>query len=90
MFIWAQPLRIINEGKVELGIMDYTTFTTQQLALLLEKADHELKQSLLEGSDWKDISEKRYLYTELSIALHKRNNPEDFGYSPADHSIRHH
>ena len=71
--------------------MDYTSFSTQQLAMLFEKADQELKQALLEGSDWKDISDKRFQYTEISIALHKRNNPEDFGYTtPADRPSRYH
>ena len=70
--------------------MDYTSFSTQQITMLFEKADQELKQALLEGSDWKDISDKRFQYTELSIELHKRNNPEDFGYTPADRPYRYH
>lgn len=68
--------------------MEYATFTIEQLVMLFEKADYELKQALLEGSDWKEITDKRYNYTELAIALHKRQNPEDFGYTPADMPFR--
>jgi hypothetical protein len=70
--------------------MEYTSLPTEQIALLFEKADQELKQALLDGADWKEISDKRFQYTELSIALHKRKKPEDFGYSPADTRFRNH
>ncbi|MFL5788149.1 MAG: hypothetical protein ACJ748_08850 [Flavisolibacter sp.] len=70
--------------------MEYTSLSTEQIASLFEKADQELKQALLEGAEWKEISDKRFRYTELSIELHKRKKPEDFGYSPADTAIRKH
>lgn len=70
--------------------MEYTSLSTEQLRILFEKADQDLKQALLEGFDWKDIADKRIQYTEISIAFHKRINPEDFGYSPADKPLRNH
>jgi hypothetical protein len=70
--------------------IEYASLSTEQIANLFEKADKELKQALLDGSDWQDISDKRFRYTELSIELHKRKKPEDFGYSPADKPLRHH
>ena len=70
--------------------IEYASLSTAQIGQLFEKADEELKQALLEGSDWQDISDKRFRYTVLSIELHKRNKPEDFGYSPADNPLRKH
>ena len=70
--------------------MVYASFSTEQLASMFEKADQELKQALLDGAEWKQISDKRFRYTELSIELHKRKKPEDFGYSPADTAFRKH
>jgi hypothetical protein len=70
--------------------MEYASLSTEQITSLFQKADQELKQALLDGADWKEISDKRFRYTELSIELHKRKTPEDFGYSPADTALRKH
>jgi hypothetical protein len=70
--------------------MEYASLSTEQITYMFQKADQELKQALLDGKEWKEISDKRYRYTELSIELHKRKKPEDFGYSPADTALRKH
>lgn len=70
--------------------IDFNYCTTEEIANLLSKADNDLLESLLKGADWKDIMEKRRIYTELSIVLHRRKRPEDFGDSPADNPLRKH
>ncbi|HEU0064379.1 MAG TPA: hypothetical protein VFQ58_05080 [Flavisolibacter sp.] len=70
--------------------INFNYCTTEEIANLLSKADYNLHEALLKGDDWKDIKEKRRIYTELSIALHRRQRPQDFGDSPADIASRKH
>ncbi|MFL5788152.1 MAG: hypothetical protein ACJ748_08865 [Flavisolibacter sp.] len=62
--------------------INFDYWNTEEIAKLLSKANFSLQESLLNGSEWKDIIEKRRIYTESAIALHKREKPEDFGVNP--------
>lgn len=68
--------------------INYRYLRTDELEMFLQKAASELKRSLLNGADWENIRSKRQIYTDLSIELHRRIKPEDFGESPAERPFR--
>ncbi|RYF83719.1 MAG: hypothetical protein EON98_10045 [Chitinophagaceae bacterium] len=54
---------------------------TDALKLMYDQHQKELKEALLEGTDWKEVQDKRKLVTELSIILYHRTistNPAEF------------
>ena len=70
--------------------INFNYCSTEEIANLLSLANKDLQQSLINGADWEELKEKRFVVTELAIALHKRQKPEDFGETPAEVAYRKH
>ncbi len=60
----------------DLGSLDSVALKT-----LYDKHLQELSDALLNGADWKDLQEQRFILTEISKLISKRggtNNPAEY------------
>ena len=51
---------------------DLTSLNLQELSELYEKANEELRQSLINGLSWKEVKAKRDVVTEIAKELHRK------------------
>ena len=66
---------------------DYSNLSLAQLKQLYERANNDLEAALLNGADWTELRDKRFVVTQLSIQIHKKRFPPASG-SPADTAFR--
>ena len=51
---------------------DLTNLNLQELSELYEKANEELRQSLINGLSWKEVKAKRDIVTDIAKELHRK------------------
>lgn len=51
---------------------DLTNLSLDELSELYEKANEELRQSLISGLSWKEVKAKRDVVTEIAKELHRK------------------
>jgi hypothetical protein len=51
---------------------DLTRLNLQELSELYEKANEELRQSLINGQSWKEVKAKRDVVTDIAKELHRK------------------
>ena len=51
---------------------DLTSLNLQELSELYEKANEELRQSLINGQSWKEVKAKRDVVTDIAKELHRK------------------
>jgi hypothetical protein len=64
---------------------DFSGLDPETLKTMYLKEEKELRSRLLNGALWHDLREQRKKLTELSIALHRKNQSTE-GMNPAEHS----
>ena len=57
--------------------IDLTSLNLQELSELYEKANEELRQSLINGFSWKEVKAKRDIVTEIAKELHRKKEAVD-------------
>ena len=65
---------------------EFNSYSHNELSKIYAEAQADLNTALLNGADWKEVSDKRRKVTQLSIALHKRQIHLET--SPADNNTR--
>ena len=60
-----------HSNPIEMEI-DLTSLNLQELSELYEKANEELRQSLINGLSWKEVKAKRDIVTEIAKELHRK------------------
>ena len=56
---------------------DLTGLNLQELSELYEKANEELRQSLISGLSWKEVKAKRDVVTDIAKELHRKKESVD-------------
>lgn len=51
---------------------DLTSLNLQELSELYEKANEELRQSLINGQSWKEVKAKRDVVTDIAKELYRK------------------
>ena len=67
---------------------DFLALSLEQLQELYEKAEIQLKQSLLNGTSWNEVKDKRLIVTKLAKEIWKKRVVEFSSSTPADTPLR--
>jgi hypothetical protein len=67
---------------------DFLVLSLAQLQGLHNKADTELKQSLLNGTSWEEVRDKRMIVTRLAREIWRKREILFHSSTPSDFQLR--
>ena len=67
--------------------IDLRRLDTEQLNIMLERANEQLRSALVNGEPWEEVEKKSQVVTEIAFQLHRNKFPSE-NSTPSDTALR--